>query len=61
MIEQINLKRAIQIIRTREPKGQFIVQEKHKYVGIDNRDGDAWCEEFDTEQKCKEWLGCRDE
>lgn len=39
-----------------EPLGRFIRKAGKKFIGIDNRDGDAWTEEFSTEAGCVRWL-----
>lgn len=39
-----------------EPIGQFFLQDGGKYIGIDNRTGDAWTEEFDSLRECLLWL-----
>jgi len=45
------------IIERREPKGLFIRRVgKGQYVGIDNRTGDAWTEDFTTRNECLDWL-----
>lgn len=44
------------IIESRHPYGLFFLKEGNVYVGIDNRDGDAWTEEFPTKRKCLKWL-----
>lgn len=52
----VNHRKAEEIIRTRKPFGLFLEHDGEKYIGIDNSAGDAWVEEFDTAQKCLEWL-----
>lgn len=47
---------ATQIIETREPRGMFYCIEGGRYVGIDNRTGDAWTEDFSSLAACKRWL-----
>ena len=44
------------IIESRHPYGLFFLKDGSVYVGIDNRGGDAWTEEFPTKRKCLEWL-----
>lgn len=44
------------IIETREPRGLYICREHGKFVGIDNRTGDAWTEEFTGKLACIDWL-----
>jgi hypothetical protein len=55
-IKYVTSDEAHSIIETRKPLGQFIVLEGNKYVGIDNEDGYAWTEDFDTEVECIRWL-----
>ena len=47
---------AHKIIALRGCKGLFWTIENGRYIGIDNRDGNAWTEEFDTLSECKQWL-----
>ena len=47
---------AAKIIETREPRGMFYCIENSTYVGIDNRTGDAWTEDFKSLGACKRWL-----
>lgn len=53
---RVTLRKAQEIINTRKPVGTFWTKEKDLYVGIDNRTGDAWCEDFKTIEECFEWL-----
>jgi len=43
-----------------EPRGLFYKSEnfngKEIYVGIDNSEGCAWTEDFETLEDCKAWL-----
>ncbi len=55
-MEEITLSEAKEIIKTREPKGIFYTIENGMYVGIDNRTGDAFTEEFKTLENFKRWL-----
>jgi len=55
-IKLVSQSEAQAIIDTREPKGLFYTIGGGIYVGIDNRTGDAWVEEFKTEQECMSWL-----
>lgn len=44
-----------------QPMGLYYLLDKDRFVGIDNRTGDAWTEDFDTIQDCLRWLnraGC---
>lgn len=47
---------ARKIIALRGRKGLLWTLENGRYIGIDNRDGNAWTEEFDTLSECKQWL-----
>lgn len=44
------------------PLGMFWLKDviegtgEERYVGIDNRGGDAWTEDFPTKGKCLGWL-----
>lgn len=53
---EISREDANTIIESRHPYGLFFLKDGSVYVGIDNRDGDAWTEEFPTKRKCLEWL-----
>lgn len=53
---------AYYIINHRAPIGMFYCKEDDEtYVGIDNRTGDAWVEEFETLRDCQEWLVSNEE
>jgi len=54
--EQINPEQAAEIIDTRQPLGLFFLKEGDWYVGIDNQTGDAWTEDFQTQEECLHWL-----
>lgn len=60
-IEYLYISDVRDVIEKREPKGLFITRDGEKYVGIDNRDGDAWTEEFDYAEDCIGWLYDKDE
>ena len=47
---------ARKIIALRGRKGLFWTLENGRYIGIDNRDGNAWAEEFGTLEECEQWL-----
>lgn len=53
---QITKEQADMIIETREPRGVFYCVDDSVYIGIDNRRGDAFVEEFDSEEACLDWL-----
>lgn len=55
-IRIINSATANYIIENRKPMGLFILCDKGRYVGIDNRTGDAWTEDFKTKMGCLAWL-----
>jgi hypothetical protein len=50
------------IIETREPRGLFFAPDNQsgKYVAVDNRNGEAWTEEFPTERRAIKWLDNED-
>ena len=48
--------RALEIIENRTPTGLFITHDGGRFIGIDNRSGDAWTEEFHDAERCVEWL-----
>ena len=39
-----------------EPLGLYYLEEREKFVGIDNSTGDAWTEEFPDKESCIRWL-----
>ena len=53
---KISKKAAYKIIDTQIPRGIFYLIEGDIYVGIDNRTGDVWTEEFNTMKQCRKWL-----
>lgn len=55
-IKLVSRAEAYSIIDTREPRGLFYAIVDGTYLGIDNKTGDAWVEEFITEQECRSWL-----
>lgn len=57
-INKITSEEADNIIENRVPYGLFYLKDSETglYVGIDNRTGDAWVEEFNGLAKCKTWL-----
>lgn len=56
MIKQVSNQVAGEIIEKRDQKGLFYTVEGNTYVGIDNRDGNAWTEDFTEVQECLSWL-----
>jgi len=60
LIKKINRREAEEIIEKREPIGLFYIISKEKsdkiYIGIDNKNGNAWTEEFKSLYYCKRWL-----
>ena len=55
-IEIVTQQAAIDIIENRYPYGLFVQADGAKVIGIDNQDGNAWVDEFDTLQECLDWL-----
>lgn len=58
LIKEVTQAEADAIIQSREPRGLFYQRNGKHWVGIDNMTGDAWCEEFDSQERCFEWLRC---
>lgn len=52
----ISQNEASEIIALRRRKGLFWTIENGRYIGIDNRDGNAWTEEFGSLKECEQWL-----
>ena len=55
-IKTITQEEAGKVIEDRKPLGLFLLVEGGKYIGIDNSNGEAWTEEFDSRFKCWNWL-----
>jgi len=57
-IKYITKEEADKVISERNPKGLYIINEpeNNKTVAIDNSTGDAWTEEFDSEEEAIRWL-----
>lgn len=55
-IKKVSILEMGKIIETREPRGMFYCIENKRYVGCDNRTGDAWTEDFSSLDRCKRWL-----
>ena len=55
-IKEVTKEEAEAIIGTRKPIGVFLCMEDGRAVGIDNRTGDAWTEDFDDRADCLKWL-----
>lgn len=47
---------ADEIIKTRKPLGLFVLDAGIEIVGIDNRTGDVWTEDFPNLRECLLWL-----
>lgn len=47
---------ALRIIVTRRPRNIFVQENGERYLGIDNRTGDAWVKEFTSLDECLKWL-----
>lgn len=47
---------ATEIIEHRGRRGLFVQDTGVEFIGIDNRDGDAWVEEFPDLIECLMWL-----
>ena len=62
IIRRVSRKEAWRILESGEetgvysPKGSFWCKDGGRYVGIDNRTGDAWTEDFATLSACLNWL-----
>lgn len=55
-IKKITPAEASNVIETRKPLGLFYCIDNGIYVGIDNRTGDAWTEDFRDLSAIKKWL-----
>lgn len=56
LIIHINYEQYVNIIESHKPRGLFYRIKDGKYIGIDNRTGDAWVEVFDSRNECFDWL-----
>ncbi|MCM1525050.1 MAG: YodL domain-containing protein [Ruminococcus sp.] len=45
-----------EVIETREPRDIFLAQDGDRWVGVDNRTGDAWTEDLGTKDEAVRWL-----
>lgn len=55
-IQKVSPEFANAVIETREPRGMFWHTSEGRFVGIDNTDGEAWTEEFNSKEGCFAWL-----
>lgn len=55
-MQELTVEQARAVVESREPLGLFWARERDGYVGIDNRNGDAFVETFDTLEECQRWL-----
>lgn len=44
------------VVLTRLPLGLFLTREAHRWIAVDNADGNAWTEEFHSKRKAVRWL-----
>lgn len=58
-IQRVSPERVDDIIEHRVPLGLFLTKEGGRWVAVDNRDGDAWTEDFRRKRHAVRWL--RDE
>jgi hypothetical protein len=54
--KKVSKQEASDIIENRVPLGLFYTIDDGVYIGIDNRTGHSWTEEFKSLEKCKKWL-----
>lgn len=54
--QEVTQSEANDIILYRKPLGLFYHQSGAFFVGIDNRTGDAWTEDFPDKESCVAWL-----
>lgn len=58
-IQRVSPDRIDAIIEHRVPLGLFLTKEGSRWVAVDNRDGNAWTEDFRWKHHAIRWL--RDE
>lgn len=44
------------VILTHLPLGLFLTRESHRWIAVDNTDGNVWTEEFRSKRKAMRWL-----
>lgn len=54
---EVSVSKLNEIIESRQPAGVFYANDNGIYIGVDNRTGDAWTEDFHTKNECLLWLG----
>jgi hypothetical protein len=55
-ISKVTLDVLLSVIETNLPLGLFYAKDISRYVGVDNRNGEAWTKLFRSKCKCKKWL-----
>ena len=55
-IQKVSESFALKIIEDRTTIGRFWYQEGNKVIGIDNSEGEAFTEEFNSKEECFKWL-----
>lgn len=58
-IQRVSPEQLGDVIEHRVPLGLFLTKEGDWWVAVDNRDGDAWTEDFRRKRHAVRWL--RDE
>ncbi len=54
--KEVTRQEAEQIIKSKNLPGCFFLNDGEWYVGIDNRTGEAWTEDFRSKEECLLWL-----
>lgn len=56
LIQEVSPGRLGDVIELRVPLGLFLAKEGPFWVAVDNRDGDAWTEDFREKNQAIHWL-----
>ena len=54
--KEVTLEVLSNIIAERKPIGLFYSKEGEKFIAVDNCNGNAWTEEFETKEDCIDFL-----
>lgn len=55
-MKEVTLEVLANIIEERKPLGLFYSQEGEIFIAVDNCNGNAWTEEFETKEDCISFL-----
>ena len=55
-MKEVTLEVLAYIIEERKPLGLFYSKEGETFIAVDNSNGEAWTEEFETKEDCIDFL-----